>query len=276
MRNKKNRTDILIDVTSLLDVVFIILLIVITQISGSQTGLEAREAKAEEAMREAKTQQEIYRDQLDSQGKVNDYIEFISVVSTYDPDTLTDRDITMHFSAEDEEETFTLKGEAVDEVYEEFTDSLTGYIGGHPDKVIVLSLNEGDEDILYRDEKRIQDIFTDLSSSDPNVRIKPATETANDSGHTHHHRSTAYTGCRTGHHHPALRASAQEFPDRNKQKRRLYSLPQPCSPQDAEEGEERLYKGSLRSVCLRRGTAFYGIIYAVRSEGSQTALFFAD
>ena len=174
MKNKKNRTDILIDVTSLLDVVFIILLIVITQISGSQTGLEAREAKAEEAMREAKTQQEIYRDQLDSQGKVNDYIEFISVVSTYDPDTLTDRDITMHFSAEDDEETFMLKGEAVDEVYEEFTDSLTGYIGGHPDKVIVLSLNEGDEDILYRDEKRIQGIFTDLSSSDPNVRIKPA------------------------------------------------------------------------------------------------------
>lgn len=172
-RNKKNRTDVFIDVTSLLDVVFIILLIVITQISGSQSSLELREAKAEEALKEAETQQKIYRDQIDSQENANQYVEFISVVSVYNPDTLTDRTVTLHFSAEDREETLTLKGEAVDDAYRQLSQLLTDYIDGNPEKMVVLSLNENDEDILYRDEKRIQDIFTDLLVK-PNVRIKSA------------------------------------------------------------------------------------------------------
>ena len=170
-RNKKNRTDVLIDVTSLLDVVFIILLIVITQISGSQSSALAREAKAEAALKEAGTQQKIYRDQIDSQENMNQYVEFISVVSIYDPDSLTDRTITVHFSAEDEEEELTLKGEAVDDTYRELSQLLAEYIDDNPEKLVVLSLNENDEDILYRDEKRIQGIFTDLLDN-PNVRIK--------------------------------------------------------------------------------------------------------
>ncbi len=170
-RNKKNHADVLIDVTSLLDVVFIILLIVITQISGSQASVKAREAEAEAALKEAEIQQQIYRDQIDSQENINQYVEFISVVSVYDPDTLTDRTITVHFSAEDREEKLTLKGEAVDDAYKELTTILSDHIAGNPEKLIVLSLNEDDEDILYRDERRIQSIFTDLLD-DPNVRIK--------------------------------------------------------------------------------------------------------
>ncbi|MBO5552362.1 MAG: hypothetical protein J5966_10435 [Lachnospiraceae bacterium] len=172
-KNRKNKADVLIDVTSLLDVVFIILLIVITQISGMQTSAGLREEEAAEAIKEAETQQKIYRDQIDSQKNVDQYVEFISVVSTYDPDILTERSISVHFPAEDSVRELVLKGEAVDDVYGEFSQLLREHIADNPEKLIVLSLNENDEDILYRDEKRIQGIFTDLLTYS-NVRIKSA------------------------------------------------------------------------------------------------------
>ena len=61
----------------------------------------------------------------------------------------------------------------MDDAYRQLSQLLTDYIDGNPEKMVVLSLNENDEDILYRDEKRIQDIFTDLLVK-PNVRIKSA------------------------------------------------------------------------------------------------------
>ena len=172
-RNKKNHADILIDVTSLLDVVFIILLIVITQISGTRSSVESREQEAEAALREAETQQQLYRDQIDSLENIDQYVEFISVVSTYDPDTLTDRTISVQSSSGFGSQEWTLKGEAVDDAYLDFSRKLTAYISENPERIIVLSLNKNDEDILYRDEVRIDSIFTDLLAY-PNVRIKSA------------------------------------------------------------------------------------------------------
>ena len=50
---------------------------------------------------------------------------------------------------------------------------LSDYIGKNKDKIIVLTYNEGDKDILYTDEKEIDKIFTELQSAYPdNVRRK--------------------------------------------------------------------------------------------------------
>ncbi len=172
-KSRKNRTDILIDVTSYLDVVFIILLIVIAQLNGMKADVRSESEEAEQKQQEAQKEQKLYSDLKNSQQDINQYVEFISVVSTYDPVTLTDRSITIHFSSDDREETLELKGEAVDETYDQFTQFLKDHIDSDPEKMTVLSLNENDEDILYRDEKRILSVFDELSTLDhAHVRVK--------------------------------------------------------------------------------------------------------
>ena len=51
---------------------------------------------------------------------------------------------------------------SVDEGYSRLTEYLTEYISYNSDKTIVLSLNEDDKDILYRDEKEIKKIMDNI------------------------------------------------------------------------------------------------------------------
>ena len=66
-----------------------------------------------------------------------------------------------------------LKRTKTAESFNTLAEYLDGYIQENPERVVVLSLNEGDEDILYRDEKEIKGIFNRLKTEHgANVRIK--------------------------------------------------------------------------------------------------------
>ena len=56
--------------------------------------------------------------------------------------------------------------------YGDFEQFLSEFIESNADKPVLLSLNEGDENILYRDEMRIMEIFNGLSDRYDNVYIK--------------------------------------------------------------------------------------------------------
>ena len=58
------------------------------------------------------------------------------------------------------------------QIWTEFRVYLKDYIEQNPEKPVILSLNEGDEKILYRDEKMIKKIFEELSETYKNVYIK--------------------------------------------------------------------------------------------------------
>ena len=51
-------------------------------------------------------------------------------------------------------------------------DILTEYVERHSDRPVILSLNENDDTILYRDEKAIKEILDEFTKKYNNVYIK--------------------------------------------------------------------------------------------------------
>ena len=179
MRGKRrNRSDILIDLTSLLDVIFIILLIVVCN-QKNLTNVVAREKavateEIEQAMVEkerAQAEYELYKDQIDIESNSDMYVCVISVNSNYEPETVTQRHILVLCKGE-EIESIDLIGNDTEEALEEFRNLVTGYVETNIGRPVILSLNEDDEKILYRDEKAIREIFEELGDKYDNVYLK--------------------------------------------------------------------------------------------------------
>lgn len=172
MRKRRNsKRDLIIDLTSLLDVIFIILLVVLCSQQLAQKQYKAQAQTAAEKMQEAETKEYLYNDQLDTQDNLNSYIFAISVYSDYNPEQLTIRNI--HILKENEEiETLELRGTDTSETLTTFKNSLIKYIEEHREEPIILSCNERDEKILYRDEQAILQIFDELQNEYTNIFIK--------------------------------------------------------------------------------------------------------
>ncbi len=170
-RRRKRNNDLLIDLTSLLDVIFIFLLVILC---GEQLAKEQyinQEQAAREQVQEAEAAKELYEDQLEISDSLNQYVNAISVYSDYNPEQITVRKVRVLKEAQ-EMESFDLIGADTKEAYAGFRECLVAYIAETPDQPVILSLNEGDEKILYRDEKAILEIFEDLSDEYGNVYIK--------------------------------------------------------------------------------------------------------
>ncbi len=172
-RRHRVKSDIVIDLTSLLDVVFIVLLVVICRqhiLTDSQQekmeDVEAREVLAQEKY-------ELYMDQLETADQLNQYVWAVSVYARYSSEKVTERHISVLREGQ-EIESFELRGENVSGTLEAFRKSLESYITEHAEQPVILSLNEDDEKILYRDEKAINRIFAELASAHENVFIKPS------------------------------------------------------------------------------------------------------
>ena len=171
------KSDIVIDLTSLLDVVFIVLLVVICrQHNLTYSQQEKMQEKMEDVeTREALAQEkyELYMDQLETADQLNQYVWAVSVYARYSSEKVTERHISVLREGQ-EIESFELRGENVSGTLEAFRKSLESYITEHAEQPVILSLNEDDEKILYRDEKAINRIFAELASAHENVFIKPS------------------------------------------------------------------------------------------------------
>ena len=87
-RNKKN--DIIIDLTSLLDVIFIVLLVVMagqfTASKSQENTLAEQQAEAEAMMEEAENNIAVYENMIDTMDNVNKYIIAVSIAVPYNKD----------------------------------------------------------------------------------------------------------------------------------------------------------------------------------------------
>lgn len=173
MRKRRNVGNVLIDLTSLLDIVFIVLLVVVCQLQGTKSQIAQDKADIQNQQAAIKTQQELYDDQIESLDNVADYIAVISVNAHFDADLITRHiDVVNSDKKSEVPEIAELKGMSVSEGFSDLRDYLEGYLQDNSDRVVVLSLNDGDEDILYRDEKEIKNIFNELASQYPNIKEK--------------------------------------------------------------------------------------------------------
>lgn len=173
MRGKRdNIGDILIDLTSLLDVIFIVLLVVLCsgQISSRQVAEEKIAMEKKEA--EVDQKESLYRQQLDTAEELQQYVMIISVDASYDPSNIKERNIEVLISGNMEPDLFQLVGENTKEPLEQLEERLHTCIEENADKHIILSLNENDERILYRDETALLSIFEKLGNENKNVLLR--------------------------------------------------------------------------------------------------------
>ena len=177
-RRHRAKSDILIDLTSLLDVIFIILLVVIfrqqTLTEKQMNQAQSANAVMQEAnalAEEAQAAYELYLDQMETADQLNQYVWAVSVYASYTADNVTERHIRILREGR-EMETFDLRGTNVQDALVEFQGALEKYVEEHSEQPVILSLNEKDEKILYRDEKAIRKIFEDLAERYENVFIK--------------------------------------------------------------------------------------------------------
>ena len=173
MRRKRrgSRGDVLIDLTSLLDVIFIILLIVMWGQNTVETNLNQARADVEEMMQQTKAEQMLYEQQLEVAENINSYVFAVSVVVPYDKTDVTQRTIQILKEGK-EMESFELAGNNVTASAEAFHKSLVTYIEANKDRLVILSLNEQDDNILYRDEIMVTEIFNELTKEYANVYIR--------------------------------------------------------------------------------------------------------
>lgn len=170
-RKRNNRSDVFIDLTSLLDVIFIILLVVLCGQSSINQNLEETQLTAENAQMQAENAKDLYEDMIDTSDSLNQLVRIVSISVPYDKTEITRREIKVLAEGGDIV-SFNLIGNEVTEPLNAFKDTLVEYIRQNNEKPVILSLNEDDEKILYRDEIKINDILTDLSKEYENVYIK--------------------------------------------------------------------------------------------------------
>ena len=173
MRRTKRggKGDVLIDLTSLLDVIFIILLIVMWGQNTVETNLKQAQAETESAKTQTEAEQKLYEQQLEIADNINHYVFAVSVVVPYDKEDVTHR--TIQILKEGEEiESFELVGNNVNTSVEAFRNSLVKFVEANQDRPVILSLNEQDDNILYRDEVMVTDIFYELTKEYNNVYIR--------------------------------------------------------------------------------------------------------
>lgn len=183
-RNRRNsRSDIIIDLTSLLDVIFIILLVVLCSqqasaseqedsYSGRLKVLEQAEKEADKAKKDAETARDVYNDAADTNTGLGKYVFAVSIAVPYDDADVTKREIKLLREGEGEIETYELRGYDTAGAMEEFTSDLERYITKYEDSPVIISLNDDDERILYRDETEISSILFELSGRYDNVYVK--------------------------------------------------------------------------------------------------------
>ena len=173
MRRKRgsSKSDIIIDLTSLLDVIFIILLVVLCGQHSINQGLEDSQTDVEQAKAQAEAEYRLYEEQLEMADSLNQLVCTVSVEVPYEESEVTRRKILL--LAEGEElKPIELIGNDVTKACAELKECLLRYIQENEDRPVILSLNEDDNYILYRDEVMVSELFFELAGDYENVYIK--------------------------------------------------------------------------------------------------------
>ncbi|MBQ6968359.1 MAG: hypothetical protein IJP84_10725 [Lachnospiraceae bacterium] len=175
-RSGGRRNDILIDLTSLLDVIFILLMVVLARQQISDMDLKDQTAKLKEQQVELQAEKAETMDEYRLYSAQNDLTEkmvIISVTATFDPENPKERSLKILKNGNEKPEVFALSGGNTKEAFDKFEEQLVSYVkeaGGLP---VVLSLADDGSEILYRDASKIQEIFNSLSSLSKDVYIRP-------------------------------------------------------------------------------------------------------
>ena len=177
-----DRSNVLIELTPLLDVIFILLFIVmIARNSEMQQREEALQAQLEEAnLNLVQVQQELqdtnaikqtYADMLDTFTEFSSYASPVTIYVSYDYDDVRQRKVWVTGAAfEMEPVSFSPANE--NNAWARLTSALSTHIEEMEEANIPVILSCNHEQILRRDEEKVQAIMEEIAKEHSNVYLK--------------------------------------------------------------------------------------------------------
>ena len=93
MRKHKRRDGIVIDLTSMLDIIFIVLLVLVCYIKLSGNSVAEEREALQEQRKDLSRQQSIYEQQIEAINSKGEYVVFISVDSSFSEENPRKRNI---------------------------------------------------------------------------------------------------------------------------------------------------------------------------------------
>lgn len=173
-RNRsKGIKQFIIDLTPLLDVIFILLIVVLASGTMSEEKADRQYEEAMEIQSDAEQQVNAYKSHLEAYSDIDEYFSIITVSAGYHSDNRRNRTITVKVN-ENEEARYELNPTNSGDQWGKIEQDIKKIISAKEDLPAILVLNvKNDEKMLYRDEEDIMEIFDGLKTEFPqNVEIR--------------------------------------------------------------------------------------------------------
>ncbi|MBR5179577.1 MAG: hypothetical protein IKW90_12375 [Lachnospiraceae bacterium] len=181
MKNKKPRSlgRLLIDLTPLLDVIFIVLIVVLAGQDNYSTEADRKYAEAEKyvsevnaEMEEIDAQNSVLKEQMSAYSSLNEFFNVVTVYAAYSPENRKLRTIYIKVNTDDPI-TINLNPSNVSSAWTECKKYIEEIIKKDQSLPMILSLDiNSDEKMLYRDEESIQSMFMDLVNNYKNLTVR--------------------------------------------------------------------------------------------------------
>ena len=144
-----------IDLTSLLDVIFILLFIIIMAYAQASQALKDETSKIEQERLDAKATQEAYQQATEQLDNIGERVLFVTVYCTYSESDPSLRSIQI-VASNNETESFELNEKNESTIFARLQNHLETLIDKNKEKTIFIDINT--EQILRRDYERIDSI----------------------------------------------------------------------------------------------------------------------
>lgn len=172
LRNKLNNA---VELTSLLDVIFIVLMVVVcfqklnidTKAKEADAYMEQASEMVDEADK-AITDMEVYKEQLDTYENLFDQMTVINIRVDYTPSDIKNREIKVIVN--NEESKFTLTPDNSESAYGKLEKLLGEKLEGSKDIPVIIEVNE--DHILYRDLMTVNEMVDTFAENNSNIFMK--------------------------------------------------------------------------------------------------------
>ena len=174
-KRSKSIAQVLIDLTPLLDVIFILLIVVLSYQDNFNKAAEEQLTyavdyidDANDKVAAADARVDTAEEQVENYAKLNDYVNVITINASYKPSNRKYRVIHVAVNADDMRE-IPLNPSNTNEAWKECKVYVEQIISDG--KPTILSIKN--EKMLYRDEESIMKMYEELNASTSNVYLKP-------------------------------------------------------------------------------------------------------
>ena len=171
-RKKQDKFHIDLDLTSMLDVIFIILMVVMCQLRIDAKSETETMAQLEAQLAEAQETADMYRDHLEAMENEEKEVSFLTVYADFEPEDPSVRHVRMVRDENPVMEDITIRPENEEEGFKTFADTLDRYLkeADAENMPVLLTLNA--DRILYRDHVRVSALLDELREAHRNLFIR--------------------------------------------------------------------------------------------------------